>query len=84
MGNLIPNEVLIYERENGTIYARYQDRPEIDRWVIGLLEPTFNYSNWKHLNELAKTDKVLKTQLDKLINLYYLTKNENHNDKTNS
>jgi hypothetical protein len=84
MGNLISGEALIYERANGIIYARYRDRPEIDRWAIGSLQPTFNYSDWKHLNELSKNNKTLKTQLDKLINLYYLIKNENQNDKTNS
>ncbi len=35
MGDLIPNEPLIYERVDNLIYARYRDKPDIPRWVIG-------------------------------------------------
>ena len=35
MGDLIPGEALIYERVDNLIYARYRDKPDIPRWVIG-------------------------------------------------
>ena len=35
MGKLLPKEPLIYERANGVVFARYRDKPEIERWVIG-------------------------------------------------
>ena len=35
MSTLLPGEPLIYENANGVVYARYRDRPEIARWIIG-------------------------------------------------
>ena len=35
MGNLLPNEKLIYERANGVVFARYRDKPDIPRWIVG-------------------------------------------------
>ena len=32
---LKPNETLIYERADGVTYARYQNHPNIPRWIIG-------------------------------------------------
>ena len=34
MGKLIPNEPLIYERANGVVFARYQNKPEIPRCTV--------------------------------------------------
>jgi hypothetical protein len=79
MGKLIPGETLIYERVDGVTYARYRDRPEVPRWIVGWDQtagPLFNYSDWKELTQLAETNHSLKTQLDKLLNLYYLVKEE--------
>jgi hypothetical protein len=77
MGNLIPGEPLIYEYANGVIYAKYRDRRDIPRWVVGNTDVTcVDYNVWKDLNKLAKTNSAIASQLDKLINLYYLIKNE--------
>lgn len=79
MGNLIPNEVLIYERVNGTVYARYRDPPynRIPRWVVGgkpRMDPTFE--EWMNLNKLAKENETISKQLDKLMVLYYTIKSD--------
>jgi hypothetical protein len=79
MGNLTPNEPLIYERVDGIVYARYASRPDIPRWAIGWDQtagPLFNYSDWKDMTLLAETNPTLNKQLDKLINLYYLIRDE--------
>ena len=77
--NLIPGEKLIYERVDGVVYARYSSRPDIPRWAIGWDQtagPLFNYSDWEDMTRLAENNITLKTQLDKLINLYYLIRDE--------
>lgn len=77
MGTLIPNEPLIYERANGVVYARYRDRPDIPRWIIGSDKQKgtyLSYNDWQQLTKLAENNITIKTQLDKLINLYYLIK----------
>lgn len=81
MGKLVPDAVLIYERANGVVYARYRDPPhnKIQRWVIGG-DPTavahaqgdlLNYNEWKELCELSLTCPTLKKLLDKLVVTYY-------------
>ena len=79
---LIPNEPLIYERSDGVVYARYRDKPEIERWIIGgdpagvaraqgnLLE----YGEWINLCKLAEEYPTLKKLLDQLVTTYYIVK----------
>ena len=81
---MIPGEALIYERDDGVVYARYRDPPHntIPRWIIGgdpggvaraqgsLLE----YGEWVNLCKLAQTNETLKKQLDKLVTTYYIIK----------
>lgn len=75
MGNLIPGEPLIYERVENRIYARYQNRPEIPRWCIGGESPSIiGYDDWKQILLLSDSNPVFKRELDKIINLYYLLK----------
>jgi hypothetical protein len=81
LGNLIPGEALIYERSNGVVYARYRDRPEIRRWIIGTDPGTswkqgdmINYTEWQKLCELCETHPTLKKQMEKLVNTYYIIK----------
>jgi hypothetical protein len=83
MGKLLPGETLIYERVDKIVYARYANRPDIPRWVIGGEAPTvLGYKDWEKILELSDTNPTLKKQLDKLIDLYYIIR-DNH-DKTNS
>ena len=75
---------MIYERSDGVVYARYRDRPDIKRWIVGgdpagvaraqgsLLE----YGEWVNLCRLAEEYPTLKKQLDKTVELYYIIKDE--------
>lgn len=75
LGNLIPNEALIYERVEKTIYARYRDRPEIPRWIIGGEETgILGYDDWRQMLLLADKNSTFKKEFDKIVNLYYLLK----------
>jgi len=85
LGKLIPNETLIYERSDGVVYARYQNKPEIPRWIIGgdpgavarAQGHLLDYSEWKNLCDVASKNKTLKKQMDKLITTYYIVKYDN-------
>lgn len=84
MGNLKPNETLIYERVDGVVYARYQNRPDIPRWIIGGDEDAvnkangnlFGYGDWTDMMRLAKEHPTLKHQIKKLLDIYYIIKND--------
>jgi len=83
-GKLIPNEPLIYERANGVVYARYQNKPEIPRWIIGgdpgavrrAQGDLLDYAEWQKLCELSETNTALKDLLDKTVLMYYIIKEE--------
>ena len=82
MGNLLPGEPLIYERSNGVVYARYRDKPEIPRWIIGgdpgavakAQGNLLDYGEWLKLCELAATNSTLMKIMEKLVNTYFLIK----------
>ena len=82
MGDLLPGEPLIYERANGVVYARYANRPEIDRWIVGgdpgavarAQGRLLDYSEWQKLCDLCETHPTLKKQMSTLVNTYYLIK----------
>ena len=84
MGKLIPGEVLIYERANDVVYARYRDPPHnsIPRWIIGgdpdavqrAQGNLFSYNDWQNIERFANEYPIIKTQLDKLLTLYYIVK----------
>jgi len=81
---LIPGEALIYERANGVVYARYQNKPEITRWIIGgdpgavarAQGNLLDYSEWQQLCETAQTNPTIKKLMDKLVTTYYIVKDE--------
>jgi len=85
--DLIPGEALIYERANGVVYARYRDPPYnemYDRWIIGgdpeaVSKATgnlFSYADWQEMMHIAETNHTLKTQMKKLLDIYYLLKDD--------
>ena len=84
MGNLKPNEPLIYERANGVVYARYSNFPDIERWIIGgdpgavarAQGKLLDYGEWNHLCEVAEKTPALKKQMDRLVTMYYVLKDE--------
>ena len=81
-GRLIPGEALIYERSDGVVYARYQNKPEIKRWIIGgdpagvarAQGDLLNYAEWQELCKLSLEYPTLKKLLDKLVTTYYTVK----------
>jgi len=86
MTKLIPGEALIYENANGVTYAKYRDPPNnsIPRWIIGG-EPDavnratgnlFSYGEWQDMMKLSETNHTLKTQMKKLLDIYYLIKDD--------
>tara|TARA_B100001057_G_C22870673_1_gene958657 strand:- start:31 stop:288 length:258 start_codon:yes stop_codon:yes gene_type:complete len=82
MGKLIPGQALIYERADGVVYARYRDKPEIERWIVGgdpggvarAQGKLLDYSEWQNLCDLAQTNQTLKKLLNKLVITYYMVK----------
>lgn len=82
MAKLFPGEALIYERSNGVVYARYRDKPEIERWIIGgdpgavarAQGDILDYSEWKNLCDMCEQYVTLKRQMDKLVTTYYMIK----------
>ena len=84
MDKLIPGEPLIYERVDGVVYARYRDKPEIERWLVGgdpagvarAQGKLLDYSEWLNLCELAQSNQTLQKQLKNLVNTYFIVKEE--------
>ena len=84
LAKMIPGEALIYERADGVVYARYRDPPNnnLPRWIVGG-EPgavnraqgcLFSYSEWQDMMRIAETNHTLKTQMQKLLDIYYIVK----------
>ena len=85
MGNLIPNEPLIYERANGVVFARYRDPPhnKIPRWVIGgETDATakalgiVSFDEWKNVMQIVESNANVKKQFDRLMTMYYVVKDD--------
>ena len=81
---LIPNEPLIYERANGVVFARYRDKPEIKRWIIGgdpcdvaRANGQFVSNNeFQDICKLSLTNATIKDLLDQLIVAYTLVRED--------
>ena len=81
---MIPNEALIYERSNGVVYARYRDKPEIERWIIGGDPGAVAQANGQFVSDnefrdickLSLTNATIKEILDQLIVVYTLVKED--------
>ena len=82
MGTLEPNETLIYERADGVVYARYANKPEIPRCIVGgdpeavarAQGTLLDYSEWMDLCEATQTNETLRKLMNKLVTTYYLIK----------
>jgi len=81
---MIPGEALIYERVDKTVYARYANKPEIKRWIIGgdpldvakKQGKLFDYSMWQDMMEESENNTVLKNYLTKALEAFYITKDK--------
>ena len=77
--------MLIYEKANGVIYAKYRDPPHnsIPRWIIGgdpiavarANGEILSYAEFTDVQLLAEEYPVLKEQLEQLRTTYYMIKN---------
>ena len=84
LGNLIPDQPLIYERANGVVFARYRDKPEIPRWIIGGEPGAVAQANGQFVSDnefrdickLSLTNATIKEILDQLIVVYTLVKED--------
>jgi len=82
LAKLKPNEALIYERNDGVVYAHYRDKPEIPRWIVGgdpagvarAQGDLISYAEWQELCELSEEYPTLKKLLDTLVTTYYTIK----------
>ena len=85
LGNLLEGETLIYENVDGVVYARYANKPDIPRWIIGgdtaavsrAQGTLFGYDEWRDMQLTADSNPVLKKQLDRLLVMYYTIKDSN-------
>ena len=84
MGNLLPNETLIYERSDGVVYAHYRDRPDIKRWIVGgnpagvarTQGELISYPEWQELCALSLENTTVKTLLTTLVATYMLARKD--------
>lgn len=79
MGDLIPGEKLIYERVDDIVYARYANRPEIPRWIIGGKPkegPLYDRQEWLEMIDAAQRVPTLRKALDKVITIWYTIKDD--------
>lgn len=82
--DLKPNATLIYETVDGVVYARYHGQPSESRWIIGgdpeavsrAQGNLFSYSDYQDMMRIAETNIVMRTQLEKLLDLYYILRDE--------
>lgn len=79
MGDLIPGEEIQYYMDNKVVWCSYPNRPDIDPWIAGgdpsavaRAKGEIELSEVKEIFELAKTNPMLKSQLDKLYTTYCL------------
>jgi hypothetical protein len=75
---LIPGAVLIYERSNDVVYARYRDPPHntIPRWEIGRTSSmtVLNNTELRQMIELAQTNAAFGELFESMLTMYYLLK----------
>lgn len=74
MGKLKEGASYIYERDNGTVYAREFGADPSTRKVIGMDYPVTEAINWHDVMVVAKTNPALQNALDSAILLYKLSK----------
>lgn len=86
MGNLKPDTTYIYESPDGgeTVYAR--EMGSSDRILIGQSQKALSLRDqiaqdqlWHEIRRMAKTNTALQAELDRVIMLYYLIKDQKNN-----
>ena len=78
MGTLTPGAKYIYEKANGITYAREFGAPHNDRFEIGRDYERFLKDElrlWEDIVREGRTNQALRSALDRVILVYYLSKN---------
>ena len=94
MGKLKPHTKYVYERVNDTIYAREFGSDPTERFEIGrdwstedqqqgrsLRDRRLEKQLWDDIRACARTNETLQSELDRVIMLYNLVKQENTTDQ---
>ena len=93
MGTLKPDTQYIYERVDDVVYAREFGASANERFVVGhgwspgdlrtgrsMRDQLLEDKMWDNIRELAKTNITLQSELDRVIMLYNLLKQEDATD----
>ena len=78
MGTLTPGATYIYEKANGITYAREVGAPPNERFEIGRDYQRFlkdELQLWEEIVREGRTNQALRSALDRVILVYYLSKN---------
>jgi len=78
MGTLTPGTTYIYEKANGITYAREVGAPPNERFEIGRDYQRFlkdELQLWEEIVREGRTNQALRSALDRVILVYYLSKN---------
>jgi len=88
MGNLKPGAKYIYERVGGVVYAREEGADPSTRFKIGEIMDSRTYDGrplhdhimedklWGDIRRTARTNPTLQAELERVIMLYHLVKEE--------
>lgn len=79
MGNLKPGATYVYEQANGVTYAREVGADPSTRIEIGRTVSSHDLEElhlWQKVRQAAKTNPTLQAEMDRVIMLYYLIKEE--------
>jgi len=83
MGQLKPQQTIIYESPDGgeTVYGRYEGEQE--RWMVGqstkaknLIEELREQKLWGEIRRAAKSNPTLQEALDRAVVIYNLTRHD--------
>jgi hypothetical protein len=87
MGNLKPGAKYIYERDGDTVFRR--EVGSLDREVVGydhrtgdgrpLRDHLMEDAMWGEIRRMAKSNPSLQSELERVIMLYHLLKEEKNN-----
>lgn len=88
MGNLKPGATYIYERDNGTVYAREKGSDPMTRTEVGwdydprtsdgrpLRDHIMDAKMWGEIRREARTNLTLQRAVDRVIMIYKLSKDK--------
>jgi hypothetical protein len=88
MGTLKPGATYVYEKIDGTTYAREFGADPSTRFAVGhdynaricdspIIDHLREDKMWGDIRRLARTNPTLQAELDRVIMLYHLIKQEN-------